>query len=110
MSLRRPRRRQWSARAEILALMEYRTDLRRVREDLALLVDDHCVGVPGIPQLLHDVDKFVGHVVALVVRELPFVTEILSTTVIAAGDQVPAGAAFTHMVQGVGQAGEQERI
>ena len=75
-----------------------------------LLVDHHRVGVPGVPELLHHLHKLVGHVVALVVRELPFVAEVLGAAVVAAGDEVPAGASVADMVQRVGQPGEQERI
>ena len=107
-ALRRARRVQRAAAAEVFALEIHRMDLAAVGEHRRVAVEHDGVGLPGVPQLGHEVGEFVGEIVALVVRRLAQVAIVLRRAVVAAGDAVPADPAFGHVVERVDQPGEQE--
>ncbi len=110
MTLRRARSGQRSARAEVFALEVNWMDLGGIGEDLSLLVDHHRIGLPGVPELLHDLYVLIGHLVTLVMRILPFEAKVLRAAIVAAGHEIPAGAAVADMIQRVGQPREHEGV
>jgi hypothetical protein len=106
-ALRRARRVQGPAAAEVLAVVVDRMDLGAVGELVVLRVEHHGVGLPRLPQPGHDVGELVGDVVALVVRIMLVAAVVLRRPVVAAGDAVPADPAFRHMVERIDQPGQQ---
>ncbi len=80
--------------------MADRVHLGRIGEDAAGLVAPHGVVFPALlPELVDDVQVFVGQVVALVMRQLLRQAEIARGAVQIAGDDVPAEAALRQMVE-----------
>ena len=65
--LRRTHRVQGATAAVVTTFEVDGVDFGAVRVDAAFRVHNHGVGFPGIPELTHQVDVFVGHVVAQVV-------------------------------------------
>ena len=108
-SLRRARRVQRAATAEVLALEIYRMDFSPVGEHRRVTVEHHGVRLPGVPQPGDKVGEFIGKVVAFIVRRLAQMAVVLRRTVIAAGDAVPADPPLGHMVERIDEPGEQER-
>ena len=108
-ALRRARRVERPAHLEVLALVVDRMDLAAVGEHRDLAVEHHRVGLPRLPQPGDHVGELVGDVVALVVRPVLVVAVVLRRAVVAAGDAVPADAAFGHVVERVHQPRQQVR-
>jgi hypothetical protein len=72
-------------------------------------IEHHRILVPGLPELGDDVGEFIGHFVALVVRPVLVVAVVLRGAIVAAGDAVPADAAFGDMVQRIDETRRQVR-
>lgn len=87
------------AAAVVLALVVDRMHLGGVDEDAALAVGDDGARVPAVPELGHDLDVLIRHVVAEVVIRQLGVAEVLRREVGTAGHHVPAGAPARHLVQ-----------
>jgi hypothetical protein len=84
-------------------------DLGSVGEHRLFAVEHDRVGLPRFPQPCDHVGELVGDVVALVVRPVLVVAVVLRRAVVAAGDAVPADAAFGDMVERVDQPRQQVR-
>ncbi len=108
-TLWRARRIDRPAHLEVLALVVDRPDLLAVGEHRDGGIERHRVGLPRLPQPGHDVGELVGDLVALVMRPVLVVTVVLRGAVVAAGDAVPADAAFGDMVQRIDEACQQVR-
>ena len=80
---------------EIAALVADRMDLRRIGEDAPGAVAKNRIILPAsFPQLVADLQIFVGDVVAIIVRALAAKADILRAAIEIGGDDVPAGAPF----------------
>ena len=108
-ALRRSRRVERPARGEEASLEVDRADLGGIDEHAGLAVHDDGVGIPRFPELAHQVDELVGHLVAQVVLDMRIEAEILRRPLGRGGDEVAAHPALRHQVQGGDQAGQQVR-
>ena len=67
--------------------------------DAGCMVHHHGIRVPRIEKLADQINVFVGHLVALLVRWQPVHAEILRRGILAGGDDVPAEAAIGDVVE-----------
>ena len=73
--------------------------LAAVGKHRCLAVQHDRVGLPGVPQLCHQVGELIGKIVAFVVWRLLGMTVVLRRTVIAAGDAVPSDPPLGHVIE-----------
>ncbi len=73
--------------------------LAAVGKHRCLAVQHDRVGLPGVPQLCHQVGKFVGEIVAFVMGRLLGMTIVLRCKVIAAGDAVPSDTPLGNVIE-----------
>jgi hypothetical protein len=63
-------------------------------------IGNHGVGLPGLPELVDDLDPFVGDLVALVVFMVALETEILRRPVVVCRYEIEANAALGEVIEG----------
>jgi hypothetical protein len=108
-ALRRARDVERAARLVELALEVDDLDLRRVDEGVGTLVHDDGIRRPGVPQLAHALDIFIGHVVAQVVLDLHVEAVVLGCGVAGRGHDVPGDAAAREVIERAQRTCQQPR-
>lgn len=98
-SLRRAQYIQRPPHLEMRASMIEEPHLRGVEALSGRLVVDHRAIGPAIPQARHDVEEFVGPVVAVIVLHVAVEAEILGLGFRLGGDEVPAAAPAADLIQ-----------
>src|SRR5258708_34318123 len=86
-------------RLEVLACEVDCVNLLEIGVGVGLAVADHRVGLPGLPELAHQVEVFVGDVVAQVVLGELVHSEVLRRAVLTGGDDVPTEATLGDAVE-----------
>ena len=110
MALRGRRHGERSAGAEVTAAVVEAVHLGRIGEHPGRLVEHDGVRLPRLPVREHDLDEFVGAVVARIVRGDSVSAEVRGLGVVERGHDVPAGPAAGHVVEGREQPCDVERL
>ena len=97
------------ARGEEAALEVDRAHLGGIDEHAALAIHHDRIGIPRLPELGHDLDELVGHLVAQVVLDMRVEAEVLRRALGRRGHEVAAHPALRHQVERGDQAREQIR-
>src|SRR5262245_43912160 len=99
MALRRPRNRGGAAHREMLALVVEKMNLVGAQIDARLLVAREGVVIVAVPYAAYDVDEFLGALVTFGMRRVRFAVELERVVLVAAGHDIPGGAAPGHMIE-----------
>src|SRR5262249_51848636 len=99
MPLRGARYREWTARAEVTAIVVEAVNLLGDCEQTRRLVLDDGALFPGIPVTEHDLHELVGAVVAQVVLDHLIAAHVLRFPVVERGDDVPRSTSLGHEIE-----------
>src|SRR4051794_19847672 len=99
MALRRARNRRGTAHLEALTLVIEEMHLVGTHVDARLFVAREGVIVVAVPDSAHDINEFLGALVTLAVRRVGLAAELERVVLVAAGHDVPGGAASGDMIE-----------
>src|SRR5262245_49183241 len=97
--------------AEVASLMPYLMHLGGVSIDAALpIFDDGSIFPTRFPQLVADLDIFIGDLIPLIMRRQSRLPQVPCPALQVGGDDIPADPPFGEMIEGGHLAGKGKRM